>query len=244
MSHEGLLLLTLGVLIVAFLYASVGHAGASGYVAVMSLFSLAPTTIKPLALVLNILVASLASWQFWRAGHFARRLFWPFAVLSVPCAFVGGYLDLPTRVFKILVGCILLLSATHLLMHPATDEVQNEPSLPVALGVGAGIGLLSGLTGTGGGILLSPLMLFMQWARTAVASGVSAVFILVNSTAGLVGNLAATRELPPFALLLAVAAAGGGAAGAYLGSRRLAHASIRRLLATVLVIAGLKLIFT
>jgi uncharacterized membrane protein YfcA len=244
LSDEGLGLLTFGVLAVAFLYSSVGHAGASGYIAVMSLFGMAPTAIKPIALVLNILVASLGSWQFWRAGHFSWRLFWPFALLSVPCAFLGGYLNLPTHAFKILVGFTLLFSAARLLLRPTADEVLDGPPRPVALGLGAGIGFLSGLTGTGGGIFLSPLLIFMRWARTKVAAAVSALFILVNSLSGLLGNLSATREFPAFALPLAVAAVGGGAAGSYLGSHRLPHTAIKRLLALVLIIAGLKLILT
>jgi len=244
LSDGSLVLLTTGVLVVAFLYSAVGHAGASGYIAVMSLFSIAPATIKPVALVLNILVATLGAWQFWRAGHFSWRLFWPFALLSVPFAFLGGYLNLPSHVFKILVGFILLLSATRLLLRPPTDEVFNDPPRAVALGAGAGIGLLAGLTGTGGGIFLSPLLIFMHWARATVASGVSALFILVNSLSGLLGNVAATKQLPVFALPLAVAAICGGAVGSYLGSQRFPHTAIKRLLAVVLTIAGLKLILT
>jgi hypothetical protein len=165
-------------------------------------------------------------------------------VLSVPCAFLGGYLDLPTRVFKILVGLILLVSATCLLLRPASDEVLDDPPRGVALGAGAGIGLLSGLTGTGGGIFLSPLLIFMHWARATVAAGVSALFILVNSLAGLLGNVSATQQVPVLVLPLAVAAVGGGAVGSYLGSQRFPHTAIKRLLAVVLTIAGLKLLFT
>lgn len=236
------MLLATGVLVVAFLYSSVGQAGASGYIAVMSLVGMDPTMIKPVALVLNILVAGLSAWQFRQAGHFSWRLFWPFALLAGPCAFLGGYLNLPTRLFEFVVGALLLFSAASLLLRPARDEVQGEPSRAVALGAGAGIGLLSGLTGIGGGILLSPLILFRRWARPTVASGVSALFILVTSSAGLLGNVSSTRELPAFVFPLAVAAVVGGAAGAYLGSRLLPHAASQRLLAVVLSIAGLKLI--
>jgi hypothetical protein len=242
---DGILpLLTLGVLVVALLYSSVGHAGASGYIAVMSLCGLAPATIKPLALVLNILVASIGAWQFWRAGHFSWRLFWPFALLSVPSAFVGGYLHLPGRAFRILVGVVLLFSAGRLFIRPPADADVHDPGRPAALGVGAALGLLAGLTGTGGGIFLTPLVIFMHWARTPTAAAVSAVFILVNSLAGLIGNVSATRELPALALPLAAAALGGGTVGSYLGSRRLPHTVIKRLLAVVLIIAGLKLILT
>src|SRR6266850_4506412 len=205
MTAEELSFLIVAILIVAFLYSCVGHAGASGYIAVMSLFSMAPAAIKPTALVLNILVACLGTYQFWRAGHFSWRLFWPFALLSIPFAFLGGYLNLPTHVFKIIVGIVLLLSAARFLIRPPAEREPYEPSRPVALGVGGILGLLSGLTGTGGGIFLTPLVIFMHWARTKTASAVSALFILVNSISGLLGNFSATKTLPGFALPLAVA---------------------------------------
>jgi uncharacterized membrane protein YfcA len=244
MMPEHLFYIALCILIVAFLYSCVGHAGASGYIAVMSLFSMAPAAIKPTALVLNILVACLGTYQFWRAGHFSWRLFWPFAVLSIPFAFLGGYLNLTTHVFKILVGIVLLFSAAHFFIRPPIESEPNEPSHPVAFGVGGGLGLLSGLTGTGGGIFLTPLVIFMHWARTKTASAVSALFILVNSISGLIGNLSATKKFPSFALTLVVAAVLGGAVGSYLGSRKFPVTTIKRLLAVVLTIAGFKLIFT
>jgi uncharacterized protein len=237
-------LLTAAILLVALLYSSVGHAGASGYIAVMSLFTLAPAEIRPTALVLNILVACIGTWQFWRAGHFSWRLFWPFALLSVPMAFVGGYLNLPTNVFKILVGVILLISAVQLTVRPPAEREPTPPNKPIALAAGAGLGLLSGLTGTGGGIFLTPLLIFMHWARTGIASGVSAPFILVNSISGLLGNLSSAKHLPGFIAPLLIAVAVGGFAGSYFGSRRLPHLTIKRLLAAVLAIAGAKLIFT
>ena len=244
MTPDQLPFLALGMLLVAFLYSSVGHAGASGYIAVMSLFSLAPAVIRPTALLLNILVATIGTWQFWRAGHFSWRLFWPFALLSIPLAFVGGCINLPTHAFKMLVGLVLWFSAVRFLLHPSTDEVLHEPARPAALSIGAGLGLLSGLTGVGGGIFLTPLLLLMRWARTKTAAAVSALFILVNSASGLLGSLATTHRLPPVALALAVAVIIGGTAGSYLGSRRFPHTVIKRLLAVVLLIAGAKLIFT
>src|SRR5438045_6860647 len=128
----------------------------------MTLFSLAPALIKPNALILNILVASIATWQFWRAGHFSWDLFWPFAILSIPLAFVGGYVNLPTRAFKIIVGLVLLFSAARFLLQPSSDEVARTPSRPLAISLGAGLGLLSGLTATGGGIFLTPILLLMR----------------------------------------------------------------------------------
>lgn len=244
MAPEQLPLLAAAIFVVAFLYSCVGHAGASGYIAVMSLFGLAPEFIKPTALTLNILVASLGTWQFWRAGHFSWTLFWPFAALAVPLAFVGGAVNLPTHVFKVLVGLVLLFSAARLLVNPPDDVAAREPAKAVALPLGAGLGLLAGLTGTGGGIFLTPLLLLMGWARTKQAAAASALFILVNSAAGLLGNLSGTRRLHSFAAALAVAAVLGGGAGSYLGSRRFEPTTIKRLLAVVLAIAGAKLILT
>ena len=238
-----LIFLTLAVFVIAFLYSSVGHAGASGYIAVMTLFSLTPDEIKPTALALNILVAAIGSWQFWRAGHFSWKLFWPFALLSFPLAFLGGYLNLPAHLFKILIGIVLLFSAIRFLMPQLVEEKATEPSLPVAISVGAGLGLLSGLTGTGGGIFLTPLLLLMRWATTKNAAAVSVLFILLNSISGLLGNFSATKNIPSFILPLAIAVVIGGVMGAYLGSKKLAPYAIKRLLAVVLIIAGLKLIF-
>lgn len=244
MSSDLLPFLTVSILCVAFLYSSVGHAGASGYIAVMSLFSLAPAEIKPTALALNILVASIGTWQFWRAGHFSWTLFWPFAVLSIPLAFVGGALDIPIQIFKILVGIVLVLSAVRFFWQPSEDQVKGQPSRPLAISLGAGLGLLSGLTGTGGGIFLTPMLLFMRWAKTKNAAAVSALFILVNSSAGLLGNLNSTRHFPVFAIALGVAAAVGGTAGSYYGSQKFNHALIKRLLAIALLVAGMKLILS
>jgi hypothetical protein len=239
-----LLLLLLGVTVVAFLYASVGHAGASGYIAVMGLLSMSPALIKPTALTLNLLVASIGSWQFWRAGHFRWRTFWPFALTAVPCAFIGGYLHLPAAAFKLLVGIVLLCSAAVLLLRPPLERAAHLPPLPMALAVGAALGLLAGLTGTGGGIYLTPLLIFMHWATTKTAAAVSALFILLNSGAGLIGHTVGGAVLPAVSLPLATAVVIGGTAGAWLGSRRLPQTAIKRMLAVVLAIAGLKMVMT
>ncbi len=243
MSLEFVVFLSLAMFCIAFLYSSVGHAGASGYIAIMTLFSLAPAEIKPTALALNILVASVGSWQFWRAGHFSWRLFWPFAILSFPLAYVGGYLNLPAHIFKVVVGIVLLFSAIRFVMPQIAETESHAPSRPVAIGVGAFLGLLSGLTGTGGGIFLTPILLLMRWATTKNAAAVSAFFILLNSISGLLGNISATKSIPSFALPLGIAVVIGGAMGSYLGSNKLQPLTIKRLLAVVLTIAGFKLIF-
>lgn len=242
MSQELLSWLALGVLVIAFLYSSVGHAGASGYIAVMTLFGLAPEVIKPTALVLNIVVATIGTWQFYRAGHFRWQLFWPFAVLGIPAAFIGGALKLPAPIFKVLVGVVLLLSAVRFLYDPREASETRPPNRLTSVLVGGLLGLLAGLTGTGGGIFLTPLMILMRWAPTKIASATSVVFILVNSTAGLLGTLSTTQTLPAIALVLVVAAMIGGSLGSYLGSQRFSPVIIKRLLAAVLIIAGLKLV--
>ena len=244
MQVEYLAALVLAIGVVAFLYSSVGHAGASGYIAVMTLASLSPTVIKPSALVLNILVASIGSWQFYRAGHFRWKLFWPFALFSIPLAFLGGSLDLPTHLFKLLVGIVLLLSAAYFFWRPNNDDIGPAPSLPVAMASGGVLGFFAGLTGTGGGIFLTPLLLVMRWARTKEAAATSALFILVNSIAGLAGNASSVGSIPALVWPLAISALLGGSAGSYFGSRRYPVATIKRLLAAVLVIAGLKLLLT
>jgi uncharacterized membrane protein YfcA len=242
--HTDLALLCLAIFIVALLYSVVGHAGASGYIATMTLFGLAPGVIKPTALILNILVACIGSWQFWRAGHFSIRLFWPFAVLAIPMAFLGGYINLPAHAFKILVGIVLLFSAGSFLFRPSDDSEQGRPGYPIQIITGGALGLLAGLTGTGGGIFLTPLMLTLRWARTKPTAAVSAVFILVNSGAGLLGNVSATRNFPAFGPILAGAALIGGTIGSYFGSQRFNPVVIKRFLAVVLLIAGTKLIVT
>jgi uncharacterized membrane protein YfcA len=238
------LLILVAVFAVAFLYSSVGHAGASGYIAVLALAGFAPDVIKPTALVLNILVASIAAFQFWKAGYFQWRLFWPFAVTAAPMAFLGGYLNLPAHAFKVLVGIVLLLSAARFLLRQGDPAVVKPPALPVALGTGAGLGLLSGLTGTGGGIFLTPLLLLCRWARTKNVAATTALFILVNSSTGLLGFLSSGRAIPSFTWTFAVFAVVGGTLGSWLGSRRFPVRTIQLLLAAVLLVAGAKLIWS
>jgi uncharacterized membrane protein YfcA len=237
-------LLFLAIGVIAFLYSSVGHAGASGYIATMTLFGLAPVIIRPTALVLNILVAIIGTFQFWRAGHFSWKLFWPFALLSIPAAYFGGYLQPSASVLRILIGLVLLFSAVRLTFRRSDPPQIVTPSRPTAIGVGAGLGFLSGLTGTGGGIFLTPLLLFCRWAHIRQAAAVSALFILVNSTAGLGGFVTARHSIPSLGFVLAAAAIIGGTIGSHLGSRRFPVRAISLLLATVLFIAGFKLIFT
>jgi uncharacterized protein len=250
MNTTDVIILSLLILAAAALYSSVGHGGASGYLAAMALFGLAPAIMKPTALCLNILVASIATYRFRRAGCFHWRLFWPFAMASIPLAFIGGAITLPTTIYKQIVGLTLLYAAVRLFLYTrakaeaeTATTTRNAAPLVPSIFLGALIGLLSGLTGVGGGIFLSPLLLLAGWADTRRTAGVSAAFILVNSIAGLLGNLTNLQTLPPALPYFALAAVVGGIVGSEFGSRRLASVSIRRLLAVVLVVAGVKMIF-
>jgi len=233
------------ILVAALLYSSVGHAGASGYLAAMALFNVAPEVMKPAALALNVLVAAIATFKFSRAGCFSWRLFWPFAVTSIPFAFLGGLISLPTSIYKPIVGAVLLYAAVGLFFRTRRESPTSltPPAMWVALIFGVVIGLLSGLTGVGGGIFLSPLLLMMGWAEMKQTAGVSAAFILVNSIAGLSGLVSSIGLVPRSIAFWGAAALVGGWIGAGYGSRRLASVTLRRLLSIVLVIAGLKMIF-
>lgn len=228
----------------ALLYSSVGHGGASGYLAVMALAGFAPGIMKPSALFINILVSAIATARFYRAGCFSWKLFWPFALASVPFAFYGGGLSLPPAIYRPIVGIVLLYAAFQLLRisaRPVSPTPKPAPVLPALL-AGSGIGLLSGLTGVGGGIFLSPLLLLIGWADPRRTAGVSAAFILVNSVAGIGGHLAMVNTLPssPSLLIWSIAAIAGGLIGSAFGSRHFSNLTLRRMLALVLVIAGLK----
>ena len=239
-------LLAAGMLIAAFAYASVGHGGASAYIAAMALAGIAPPEMRPIALLLNILVSSLGTWKFYRAGYFRWRLFWPFAVVSIPMAYLGGAITLPGQAYKILVGLVLLYAAWQLWHSGKSGEEMrevHEPPLGWAMAIGAAMGLLAGLTGVGGGIFLSPLLLMLGWAGTKQTSAVAAPFILVNSMAGLAaGFVAKGAVLPSYVWILAAAVLAGGWLGAEYGSRRFANPVVRRVLAIVLALAGAKMI--
>lgn len=241
---NGLFLLLLGL--VACLYAAVGHAGATGYIAVMSLAGIDPQTIRPVALLLNVLVGGIATFQFARAGYFSRRLFLPLAAASLPAATVGGWLQMPTTVFEAVVGAVLLFSAVRMFAEwkaawVATEDNQR-PSAGLLLALGSGLGFLSGLTGVGGGVFLTPVLLAIKAAPIKEVAAVSAAFILVNSVAGLAGWLAAGNTLPAVGLSLVAAVVCGGIVGSQLGAFSMQARTLRLLVAAVLLVAGLKLL--
>jgi uncharacterized membrane protein YfcA len=243
------LLIAVFFLVAALLYASVGHAGASAYLAIMALTGVAPDVARPTALALNIVVATFVTYRFWRGGYISGRALLPFLIGSIPLAFLGGSLPVAPALYKKLVGIVLLLAAVGMAMTARraaeADTGRAEPHVPTvpAVGIGAAIGLLSGLTGTGGGIFLSPVVLFAGWAETRAASGLAAPFILGNSIAGLAGNFSRLASLPSTLPLWIGAVVVGAVIGSEMGNRRGRTFVLRRALAVVLVIAGLKLLF-
>lgn len=252
------IILSILIFVAALLYSSVGHAGASGYLAAMGWYKLAPAIMRPAALVLNIFVASIGTFRFWRAGLLPGRLLWPFIILSIPFAFLGGRLKLENATYQRILGSVLLFAALNLLWQglaqrrggaaSARAGSVRPPPIPVALIIGAGIGLLSGLTGVGGGIFISPVIILMRWADPKRTAGVSAAFILVNSVAGLAGQMYSgqfkpLQTLPWEFLLWSAAAVSGGLIGSWLGARRLSNPALRTMLGIVLIIAGVKLLW-
>ncbi len=230
----------------AALYSSVGHGGASAYIAAMALFSVAPETMKPTALALNLLVAGFGTWRYWRRGLSNWRLVLAFAATATPAAFVGGAIHLPAIAYKPLVGILLWAAAARLLWQPTilAERAVAPPSLWVSLPAGAVLGLLAGLTGTGGGIFLSPLIILNAWEEPRRTSGVVAAFIFLNSVAGLAGNASSVGYLPRELPIFLAAVAGGALLGTWLGVDRLPRAWLLRTLGAVLLIAGAKLLFT
>jgi uncharacterized membrane protein YfcA len=235
-------LLALAMMIGAALYSSVGPGGASAYIALMALFGVQQPVMKPTALVLNLIVSGLGSLRFARAGQLRWRTLWPFLIGSLPFAFIGGGLKIPGEYYRPLVGAVLLYAGLRLLW-PRPIKAQSDwrdPPVWLAVLCGAGIGFLSGLTGTGGGIFLSPLLMFMAWSLPKPASGVAALFIFANSASGLLGNFAQVQALPPQLPLYAGAVLVGGVAGTSLGIR-MTSPHVIKALGAVLVVASAKL---
>jgi uncharacterized membrane protein YfcA len=228
---------------VAFLYASVGHGGASGYLALMAMFNIAPEVMKPTALLLNIFVSLTAFIQYYRSGHFQWKLFLPFAITSVPLSFVGGLIHIGGDIYKQILGILLLIPVVRFIGFGNKDVDRVEPfQFYWALVIGGLIGLLSGMIGIGGGIILSPVLLLLHWANQKQAAAVSAAFILVNSISGLSGQLLQKIAFSSNMYVFVLIAFAGGLAGSYLGSHRLNMVSLKRILGVVLFIASMKLL--
>lgn len=237
--------IAISLLITALLYAVVGHAGASGYLAVLALFNVPQESMKPIALTLNILVSSIVSFRFIRSGNFSWKVFWPLALASIPFAFLGGTITLPFTGYRVAVALVLLFASYRLISGAALKEQDlKQSSLWGSLLIGAMLGLISGLTGTGGGIFLSPVLIFLGWANTRSTSGISSAFILVNSISGLAGNFSKLHYLPPEIPIWLIAVMIGGIIGSELGIKRMSPALLQKALAIVLIIAAFKLMFT
>jgi len=227
----------------AILYTSVGHAGASAYIAIMSLSGLPQIIVKPTALVLNILVASYSGRRYFQSGLFDEKVFYPLVAGAVPAAFIGGYLTLSETLYKTVVGIVLIASGIRFLLVSKSQQEHSvrRPSFAVGMIIGAVIGLLAGLTGTGGGIFLSPILIFLSWTSTKAASGTASLFILVNSLSGLLGNVTSVAALPSAIPLYGLAVLLGAFIGTSFGIRYFSHIGVKRALGMVLLIAGGKL---
>lgn len=230
----------------AALYSSVGHGGASAYIAAMALFAVAPATMKPTALALNLVVAGFGAWRYARRAFTNWKLVLAFALTATPAAFIGGGIHLPAIYYKPLVGVLLWAAAIRLLWQPRqlAERDVRPPSWRITLPAGAMLGLLAGLTGTGGGIFLSPLIILNAWEEPRRTSGVVAAFILLNSAAGLAGNVASVGHLPAELPFFLAAVLSGALLGTWLGAERLPRPWLLRALGAVLAVAGAKLLFT
>lgn len=272
---DSVILFYLLLFVVAFLYASVGHGGASGYLALMALFNIAPAVMKPTALLLNLFVSLTSFIQFYRGGHFRWKIFWPFVFLSIPLAYVGGRVIIDAFLYKRLLGILLLIPIIRFFFFTKTEEIQKEQSgasalnptlemqkendalspllatrqkqesnLVLSLLIGGLIGFLSGLIGIGGGILLSPVLLLLKWTDQKETAAISALFIFVNSLSGLAGQLKNGIGITPDMYTYVVIAFMGGLCGAYFGALKFRQTILKNVLATVLLLAVYKLLFT
>jgi uncharacterized membrane protein YfcA len=239
MSNEVFILM---LFVVAFLYSSVGHGGASGYLAVMAIAGISPTLMKSTALILNLFVAGVAFISFYKAGHFKFKILWPFGITSMPMAFLGAQISIQPALYKIVLGICLLIAIAWMILKPKlNDRPAKEPSLLVALAAGAILGFVSGVIGIGGGILLSPLLILFNWSTIKQTAGISAAFIVLNSMSGLAGLVQKGLTLDSHSILWIIAAFTGGILGSFIGSRKLSVEGMKYTLAGVLFFAAIKL---
>jgi uncharacterized membrane protein YfcA len=231
----------LAICVVAFLYSSVGHGGASGYLGLMVLFGIDVALMKPTALTLNLFVSSIAFLSFYRAGYFRLRLLLPFVITSIPMAFLGASLEVPPELYKKILGICLFIAALRIVIRTGEDAERRKVSIPIALAAGALIGFFSGMIGIGGGIILSPLLLLTRWAGMKETAAASAAFIFLNSLAGLSGHLVAGMEMAPKMALWIGSVMVGGLLGSWTGGFKLSASQLKYLITAVLLIASIKL---
>ena len=242
---ETIVLFYILLFLVAFLYSSVGHGGASGYLALMAIFSISPDVMKPTALLLNLFVSFTSFVQFYRGKHFNWKLFLPFAITSVPMAYVGGLLTVDDDLYKKLLGILLIIPIVRFLFFANIKvEELRKSNFILSLVIGAAIGFLSGLIGIGGGIILSPVLLLLKWSDMKQTAAISALFIFVNSLSGLAGQLTKGIHFSADMYAYVAVAFAGGICGAYFGSLKFKSAILKYMLAIVLIVAAYKLLFT
>lgn len=229
--------------LVALLYASVGHGGASGYLALMALLGFSASVMKPTALLLNVMVSLIAFVSFYRARHFRAALLWPLIAASIPFAYIGSSIVVSELVYKKILGVVLLLSIIRLVMDSAEKPLSPAPKWYILFLIGAVIGLVSGMIGMGGGILLSPILLLMGWSNQKQTAAISAIFIFLNSIAGIAGQLKTGFPLSGQTFAIVGFVLAGGWLGAYIGAEKLHARNMKYILAAVLVLAAVKLIF-
>ena len=232
------------LLVVSFLYSSVGHGGASGYLALMAIFSFTPVVMKPTSLMLNLFVSGIAFYYFYKEGYFNKKLFFYFAIASIPMAFLGGSIEVDATIYKKILAVLLVFAVLKMLnVFGKETNVIKEIKLWQGLLIGAIIGFFSGLIGIGGGIILTPVILLLHWGKMKEAAAVSALFIWVNSASGLIGQISSGVSIPVQSYWLICIAIVGGIFGGYYGSKKINNQHLRYVLAVVLVIASVKLLF-
>jgi len=242
---ETVLLFYVLLFLVALLYSSVGHGGASGYLAIMALFSVSPEVMKPTALLLNLFVSIVSFGQFYRGGHFKWNIFWPLALASVPFAFLGGLIPIDGDIYKRILGVLLIIPVIRFAFFGNVKVENTRPSqLWISLIIGAAIGFLSGLIGIGGGIILSPVLLLLRWTDMKQTAAISALFIFVNSLSGLMGQLTKGIQFSSEMYWYVAVAFAGGLCGAWLGALKFKQVVLKNVLALVLAVAAWKLLFT
>ena len=232
----------LSLLFISFMYSSIGHGGASGYLALMAIFNFSPEMMRPTGIILNLFVSGIAFYHFWKSGYFNKKLFLIFSISSIPLSFIGGTLIIDATVYKITLGIILLFSIVRIISKSKNENKTKPINIPLGIIIGGLIGFLSGLIGIGGGIILSPIILLLSWGKIKESAAVSALFIWVNSAAGLLGQYSNEVELSKYIWIYILMVIIGGYFGSYISAKYLSNKLLKGLLSLIIISASLKLI--